>query len=86
MISLRSKSEVKAIMENVGLNPVAVEIGEVDIHENLSINNYCALKEALEENDFELVNDKEIILIEKIKSLVIEMIYYEEDLPSTNYS
>jgi Helix-turn-helix domain len=85
MISLRSKNEVTAIIENVGLRPVAVDIGEVEIHEKLSINNYCALKEALRENDFELVHDKEIVLIEKIKCLVIEMIYSEE-LPDTNFS
>jgi AraC-like DNA-binding protein len=85
MMSLRSKREVKAIIENVGLQPVEVEIGEVEIHEKLSINNYYALKKALQESDFDLVGDKEIILIEKVKSLVIEMIYAEE-LPATNYS
>jgi hypothetical protein len=85
MISLRSKSEVKTIIEGVGIKPLTVEIGEVDICEKLSDNNYCALKEALHENNFELVDDKELILIEKIKSLVIEMVYAEE-LPDTNYS
>lgn len=85
MISLRSKSEVKAIIETVGVKPLAVEIGEVEIPEKLSVNNYYALQKALKEHDFELVHDKEIILIEKVKCLVIDMIYAEE-LPNTNYS
>lgn len=86
MISLRSKTEVKAAIETLGIKPVAVEIGEVEIQEELSTNKYQVLKETLEKQDFELVNDKEIILVEKIKYLIIEMVHYTEEFPNINYS
>jgi AraC-like DNA-binding protein len=44
------------------------------------------LKQALRKEDFELVNDKERVLAEKIRYLIIEMIYYAEELPEVNYS
>jgi AraC-like DNA-binding protein len=86
MTSQRSKEEVKVAMENLGLHPVAIEIGEIEIEEKLSLNTYSALKNNLLKNDFELVTDKEIILIEKIKSVIIEMIHYSDELPNTKYS
>ena len=44
------------------------------------------MKKALRKEDFELVNNKESVLVEKIRYLVIEMIYYAEELPETNFS
>jgi len=34
----------------------------------------------------DLLDDKKSILIEKIKTLIIEMIHYSEELPAVNYS
>ena len=47
MISIRSKKEVQAIMEGIGICPLSVEIGEVEINEPLSDEKYNSLKEAL---------------------------------------
>ena len=73
-------------MEALGLRPVVIEIGEVEIEEKLTFKKYDALKEALAEDDFELIIAKEIITLEKIKLLVIEMIHYSVELPNINYS
>ncbi len=86
MISLRSINEVKTILEKFGLHLLSIELGQVEIVEKLSFNKYVDVKEALSKNDFELVMDKEIVLIERIKTVIIEMVYYAEELPSTKYS
>ena len=86
MISLQAKSKAISVMEGLGLHPVIAEIGEIEIPENVSVKKYESLKKALRKEDFELVNNKENVLAEKIKYLVIEMIYYAEELPETNFS
>jgi AraC-like DNA-binding protein len=86
MTSVRSKGQVKVAVEHFGLHPTVIEIGEIEIEEKLSINMYNELKETLLKNNFELVTDKEIILIEKIKSVIIEMVHYSDEIPDIKYS
>ena len=86
MISQRSKSRVMAVIQNMGLHPILIEIGEVEIEEKLSIKKYDTLKEELLREDFELIIDKATILVEKIRSLVIEMIHYSDEVPNINFS
>jgi len=86
MISQRSKYKVMAIIQNLGLHPLFVETGEVEIKEKLSFKKYDVLKEVLLVNDFILLIDKQLILVEKVKTLIIEMIHYTDELPVMNYS
>ncbi len=86
MISRRSRFRVTAIIQNLGLHPLHVETGEIQIKEKISFKKYDLLKEALLNEDFELIMDKQSILIEKIKSLIIEMIHYKDETPLINYS
>jgi AraC-like DNA-binding protein len=86
MISQRSKLKVSAIVQELGLQPVFVETGEVEVKEKLSFKKFDSLKQALFINDFELIIDKRLILIERIKTLIIEMIHYTDELPVINYS
>lgn len=86
MIGIRSVNEVKKILGNLGLQLFSIELGQVEIQEQLSYARYNEVKDVLLENDFELVMDKEIVLIERIKAVIIEMIYFTEELPATKYS
>jgi len=43
-------------------------------------------KESLLVSGFELLEDKKNILVEKIKTTIIEMVHYEDHLPKTNFS
>jgi AraC-like DNA-binding protein len=45
------------------------------------IFNFVALKEILEENGFELIDDKKARAIEKVKNAVVEYIHQGEDQP-----
>ncbi len=83
---MRSINEVRKILENFGLYPTSVELGQIEINKQLSFNELGQLNDSLSQYDFELLIDREIVLIEKIKAVIIEMIYYKEELPSTKYS
>jgi AraC-like DNA-binding protein len=86
MVSIRCKMAVKAEIENTGLHSLIVELGEVEIKENISGKKYDALEVALLKSGFELMDDKKAMLIEKIKNVIIEMIHYSDELPKTNFS
>jgi AraC-like DNA-binding protein len=47
---------------------------------------YDMPEETLIKNDFDVVAAKELILIEKIKSVIIEMIHDSDELPNIKYS
>ncbi len=85
MVSIRCRMVVRTEIENIGLHPLLVELGEVRIKENLSGKRYKALQMALLTAGFELMDDKKAILIEKIKNVIVEMIHYSDELLKTNF-
>lgn len=77
---------VKEELKKLGLHFVIVDLGEVDIMENISLEQREQLKTGLFSVGLELMDDKKAILIEKIKNVITEMIHYSEELPKINYS
>lgn len=86
MVSLRCKMMVQQELKNLGLHYVVVELGSVEILEDISIEQREALKSNLLKSGLELLDDKRSILIEKIKNVIVEMVHYQDELPKTNYS
>lgn len=86
MVSLRCKMVVKEELRNLGLHFIAVDLGEVEIFEELTKEQHTRLKENLLRSGLELLDDKKNILIERIKAVIVEMIHYSEELPKINYS
>ena len=86
MVSLRCKMMVKEELVKLGLHYIIVDLGMVDILEDITKQQHQQLKENLLKSGLELLDDKRSILIEKIKNLIIEMIHYSDDLPKINYS
>jgi len=77
---------VKAELKKLGLRYINIDLGTVDIQEDITKTQREQLKENLLKSGLELLDDKKTILIEKIKNVIIELIHYEDDLPKTNYS
>lgn len=77
---------VKSELEKLGLHHIVVELGEIEIIENISSEQHDVLKMELLKSGLELMDDKRAILIEKIKNVIIELVHYEDDLPKTNFS
>lgn len=86
MVSLRCIMKVKEELKALGLKYVIVELGMVEILEDISEEQRQSLKENLLQSGLELLDDKRSILIEKIKNVIVEIIHFEDDLPETNYS
>lgn len=86
MVSLRCKMMVKAELKKLGLHYVVVDLGMIEILENITEEQRALLKIALLKSGLELMDDPRAILIERIKNVIIEMIHYSEELPKINYS
>jgi AraC-like DNA-binding protein len=82
MVSIRCKMIVKEELSKLGLHYTIVELGEVEIIGNISAGQYEQIRAALLKFGLELLEDRKSVLIQKIKSVIIELVHYtEEPLP-----
>ncbi len=86
MVSKRCKMVVVAELEKLKLPYKSVELGEIELIEELSEGKHNELRAALQQWDFELLDDKKTILVERVKNVIVEMIHYSTSLPHINYS
>ena len=86
MVSIRCKMVVKAELEKMGLHYRKVDLGEAEIEEEISLEQWNELNKALKKSGLELLEDKKSILIEKIKNLIIELVHYSEEPLEINFS
>ena len=86
MVSLRCKMVVKDELHALGLRHEVVELGMVEILEDIREQQRELLKENLLRSGLELLDDKRSVLIEKIKNVITEMVYSLEEMPKINYS
>lgn len=86
MVSLRCKMMVQQELRKLGLRYVVVELGMVEILEDITADQRERLKENLLKSGLELMDDKRAILIERIKNAITEMIHESDELPKENYS
>ena len=86
MVSICCKVMVKAVFEKLGVNYSTVELGEVEIFGKLPDAKQEQLKSDLLKCGLELVEDKKLILVEKIKGVIVEMIHYSDELPNIKIS
>jgi len=76
---------VKEELKKLNLHYI-VDMGSVDIMENITSEQREQIRLALLESGLELMDDKKAVLIEKIKNVIIEMVHYTDELPKTNFS
>jgi AraC-like DNA-binding protein len=86
MVSIRCKMVVKSELEKLGLYFAKIDLGEVDVREDMTAEQLKQLKTALLKSGLELMDDKKAILIEKIKNVIIELIHYADEPPKMNFS
>jgi AraC-like DNA-binding protein len=84
MVSIRCKLVVKAELEKLHLHCSSIELGEAEIEENISPEQYEQLNIALRKSGLELMDDKKGMLIEKIKNVVVELIHYSDEEQELN--
>ena len=86
MVSNTCKLVVKDALNELNLHYIIINLGEVEIMENISKIQREQLKESLQRMGLELMNDKKTILIEKVKDTIVEMIHYTDNMIKVNFS
>jgi YesN/AraC family two-component response regulator len=77
---------VKSELNKLGLHYAAVELGEAEVMEDISAEQMKHLGAALKKTGLQLMDDKKSILVEKIKTTIIELVHYTDDQIKTNLS
>ena len=86
MVSLRCKMVVIEELKKLDILYLNIELGLVELVEELSTKQHDLLKGNLFCSGLELLDNKKAILIEKIKNVIVNMIHYCDEIPKVNYS
>ena len=86
MVSIRCKMMVQEKLDGLGLHYGKIELGEVEIKENITAKQRSQLKTALIKSGLELMDDKKSVLIERIKNTIVEMVHYLDEVPKVKNS
>lgn len=86
MVSNHCKLAVKDELKKLGLHFIVVDLGEIEIMEDLTSEQRDQLKIGLGKSGFELMDDKKAVLIEKIINVIIEMVHSSSVVIKVNFS
>ena len=86
MVCIRCKVVVKEVLTTLGIHYRSVDLGEVEVMEKISVEQHEQLKTALLGSGLELMDDKKSILIQKIKTVIIDLVHYSEEPLTINFS
>lgn len=86
MVSNPCKMMVKEELKKLGLHFIVVDLGEVDVLEDISEEQRNQLKIDLSRLGLELLEDARVVLIEKIKNIIIEMILNSDETIKIKFS
>jgi YesN/AraC family two-component response regulator len=79
MVCIRCKMVVKEELTKLGLRYSYVELGEAELFENITPDQREQFRAALLKSGLELMDDKKSVLIQKIKTIIIELVHYSEE-------
>ena len=86
MVCSRCKMVVKDELIKFGVYPTSIELGEVEIKEELNSKKKDGLNKVLQSFGFELIDDRKSQLIEKIKNTIVDLVHYSKEQLQTNFS
>ncbi len=86
MVSIRCKKFVEMELEKLNLVYEFIELGEVEIINDMSTTQMETLNTALLDVGLELIINKKEILIEKIKGVIVDMFHYLSKSTLLNFS
>lgn len=86
MVSNMCKIAVKAELKKLGLHFIVVDLGEVDLMEDITAEQRQQLKTGLLNLGFELMDDKRAVLIERIITVIIDMVHHTSEIIKVNFS
>ena len=80
------KLVVKEALEELGLSPVKIDLGEIETKEDVTDDEKKKLNSKIKKVGLELLEKKQGILIEKIKKVVIDYVYKSDEKPNLKFS
>lgn len=86
MVCDRCKMVVRSTLEKIGLHPLQIELGEVELQENSISAVKAQLIRELQSLGFDLLEDKKSKTIEKIKNLITELVQSKDNKLTINLS
>ncbi len=86
MVSLRCKMAVRAALDSQNIHYKTIELGEVEILNEITDEQRKLLKKDLLKSGLELMDDKIAMLVEKIKNVIVEMVHYSDEPITVNFS
>lgn len=86
MVCARCKMVVKLELEKLGIYCHEIELGRVDTINTPGSEQIEKLRSALLNSGLELLENKRLVLIEKIKHTIIDMVYNMDSPLRTNFS
>ncbi len=86
MVCDRCKLVVRREIAQLGLHPTSVQLGEVELTEELSVSQKQTLSNVLEPLGFSLIDDKKSRIIERVKTLIVQLVHEQNNTLQTNLS
>src|SRR5689334_7336297 len=86
MVCNRCKWVVKTELEKLGHEVMVVNLGEVELKNEVTPVQLQDIEHKLQGFGFELISDKSSVLIEQIKTLIIELVKEPSALEKQNLS
>ncbi|UEG48661.1 AraC family transcriptional regulator [Ferruginibacter lapsinanis] len=77
---------VKSVFEKLAIKTLSVRLGEVETETDLSKDQLLALNTSLKALGFEVIDNKKIRTIEKIKNAIIRLVHHSDSELKTNLS
>jgi AraC-like DNA-binding protein len=80
------KTIIQKELEKLGVTYSFLGGGEVELHKDLSSDQFNNLKNNLKEYGIFIIDNQKELLIQRIKDTIYEMVYVEENLPNAKTS
>ena len=86
MVCNRCIKVVREDVEQLGLEIEAIRLGELVLKDEITDEKKQALQTVLQEDGFELLDDRKAALVEKIKNIIIREVHHSQERWHENFS
>jgi len=86
MVCSRCTMVVTAELEKAGIQPLNVQLGEVELKKEPTPKQLQQFSNNIQQLGFELIDDRKSKIIDKIKTIIIELVHHNKEELSGNLS
>lgn len=86
MVCNRCRMAVEAALLKVGIDPVSISLGSVELREKPSAEALQQLQQGLQQIGFEIIDDRKSRIIEQIKNVIVNLVHHRDEMINVNLS